>query len=118
MDTIADADPFVRGSTLNESPQDYATYSTPNSSTSSLAEGQKMFGRSGQDSFLPPYLIEDVAKSKGLQPTQIPFGGTAHPGTIPLATPADMDGHFLQKFDNALVGAEDEEKQKLLARFM
>ena len=46
VDTISDADPFVRGSNT-PSPQDYAVYPTPQGSLTNLGEGRKMFGRVG-----------------------------------------------------------------------
>mmetsp|Transcript_13613 Transcript_13613/g.33484 ORF Transcript_13613/g.33484 Transcript_13613/m.33484 type:complete len:197 (+) Transcript_13613:230-820(+) len=120
VDTIADADPFIKAVDNVVSPQQYASFPSPTGSTVALAEGRKMFGKSGLNTFLPPYLMEDVSKSAGLRPTEIKSGAGMHaaPGVIPLSTPADMDGHFLQYFDNAMVAADGDLKTKddILAR--
>ncbi|CAD7952739.1 unnamed protein product [Amoebophrya sp. A25] len=120
VDTIADADPFVKAldSDTSVSPQQYTAYPSPTGSTVALAEGRRMFGKSGLNTFLPPYLMEDVARSKGLRPTEFPtdYSHPAGPGEIPLSTPADMDGRFLQRFDTALASANS--KDEILAKFM
>ncbi|CAD7970098.1 unnamed protein product [Amoebophrya sp. A120] len=121
VDTISDADPFVKAldSPMIVTPQEYSTFQTPNGSTTALEEGRRMFGQSGLNTFLPPYLMLDAQKTPGLRPTEIPSGanvGAAPPGVIPLSTPADMDGHFLQMFDNALVASKHDGKEEILAK--
>ena len=80
---------------------------------------QQKSPQSGSNAFLAPYLMEDAAKTPGLNPTKIPVGGTSLGHRIPLSTPADMDGHFLQKFDDALTDADsDESKNMILSKFL
>lgn len=67
---------------------------------------------------IPPYVLQRVDKMPGLQATK--FTGIGKPvakGRYQLPTPPDMDGHFLQKFDNDLLknGAN---KSEVLAQFL
>ena len=99
---------------MPRTPQEYSTYEAPVTSTTALREGKKMFGGDGGSSFLPPYLMLDYAKSSGLQPTSM----NSRRMGIPLSSPADMDGHFLQKFDDALLKYRNtKEGEDLIQKF-
>lgn len=112
VDTITDSEPFNSGTKIPTTPQEHATYDAPVTSTSALAEGRKMFGADGGNSFLPPYLMLDYKKTPILQPTSL----NSQKNGIPLSTPADMDGHFLQKFDDALLRYRNTSGGKQLLR--
>lgn len=117
VDTISDADPFISGTDV-PTPQEYSQFTFPTNSLGELEAGQQAYGKGSALSQNPPYLMEDVSQMPGMQPSRIPVGGTAGKNAIPLSTPADMDGHFLQKFDNSLARAGERGKDEMLKMFM
>ena len=117
VDTIADADPFITGTNV-PSPQEYSSFTFPTDSLGETQAGQQAYGKGSALANLPPYLLQDAGTTPGMQPTRIPVGGQAGPGSIPLSSPADMDGHFLQRFDNTLAGLEGDAKDQILRKFL
>ncbi len=105
VDTISDADPFVAGTDIGGSsgrsfgmtsgtPQENALFEEPIESLSETQAGQQMFGKSAVLAHQTPYLM--------LGPGDAGGGGGGGAARAFPATPADMDGRFLQSFDNYL----------------
>jgi len=112
VDTITDADPFINGSNV-PTPQQYASYSFPLKDQNSMKYAQGL-GGSRWIGYTPPVMGENVKDLPALRPGIL--RPTAPRGTVPLSTPPDMDGHFLQAFDNDLTLAEG--KVDLLRKFL
>lgn len=75
VDTVWDGpEPFLSGTKMPRTPQEYSTYEMPLASVSATKEGRKMFGADGGASHIPPYLQLDYAKSKGMWPTDVSSG--------------------------------------------
>ncbi len=112
MDTISDADPFINGANIPQTPQSLASFTFPTSSTLSSETGKKTFGEGDLNStWIPQYSEARVDDHPEMRPTSL----HNHTGKG-LTTPADMDGHFLQNFDNYL--AKERDKDAVMQKFL